>query len=282
LAGARHLLTTSSAIGNAAAGGWEEGFVGGGIDEPFPTLLLRLPTDSTSSSAWRGSSDWIVQWKGYRMAWSWDLQTTKMIYSAAQDPEGLAAGVTVVVGPNVYVHVGGLHICGIMSWNADKGLQPFLRWYGDTTRGASNFGTDGKDMVWTYSEGAKACDTDPPKPEVWTAPYTIDPAEVKAKGKRVRSDVRGQTSKPYEVGFGFAVRTTSFGSPMSNGMFVVRLSDGFSWVVPGAPNDADSLSWGPPLGVTQDEVFTVGSMKDSGISIYRIRLDSLGPGTPPD
>ncbi len=174
--------------------------------------------------------------------------------------------------------------CGVMSWNVEHGSRPLLRWYGDTTHGAGNFGADGTDMVWTYSTGAKACNTDPPNPEVWTAPYTTDPAVVSSSAHRLRADVRGMSPNPYAVGFGYAMRPIDFGDPPTNALFVVRLSDGVGWPIPGTP-DGTRLSWTTALGFTQTELFVAANMQNNGIvaqTIVRIRLDSLGPGVPAD
>ena len=58
-----------------------------------------------------------------------------------------------------------------------------------------------------------------------------------------------------------------------------------SWILPGAA-DTDELTWSSVLGFTSSELFATAGMKDSigGSSgtILRIRLDTLGPGTPPD
>ena len=166
-----------------------------------------------------------------------------------------------------------------------NGSRPLLRYFGDSTRGAGNFGTDGKDMVWTYAEGATACDHESDKREVWTAPYTTDPAQLQATARRLRSDVRGMNAWNYAVGFGYAARAVSLPAPAYNGLFLVRLSDGTAWLIPGSSN-IDALSWGDALGFTSEELFALVSMHYAqgagGATILRVRLDSLGQGTPAD
>ncbi|MCP4643700.1 MAG: hypothetical protein GY851_24855, partial [bacterium] len=159
-----------------------------------------------------------------------------------------------------------------MSWNPQQGLRPLLRWYGDTTHGAGNFGTDGVDMVWTYGQGPEACKNDSDNPEVWTAPYTLDPDEVAATAHRLRSDYRGMSgSYHYEVGFGYAGRGVGgLPAPYNDALFIVRLSDGVSWTIPGAPDDND-LSWSGALGFTEEEIF-VKAFSPGGMNILRIRL----------
>ncbi len=282
LASDRYAIAAHTGLGQ---GMFEPGVVGGRTDSRTPDTVLRLnPDDSTPH--WYISSHWLVELgTGVHTAWSWDLTTSHTVYYAGDDPDNLPPHEATVIGGDVFSAVNTLSLCGVMSWNLQNGLRPLLRWYGDPTRGASNFGTDGKDMVWTYSEGANACTNDPPKPEVWTAPYTTDPAQVQATAHRLRSDVRGMSTDRYAVGFGYAARDSTFRSPMANSIFLVRLSDGYSWVIPGSPQ-TDPLTFSTVLGFTQDEIFVFAGMLQpgglGGTTIVRIRLDSLGPGTPPD
>jgi hypothetical protein len=238
----RYVFGALTRSGPAGAGGvraLEEGVLAGGIDAPTPTTVLKLAADEGLTSSWYMSSDWIVQGKGFRKAWSWDLQTTRMVYDPASDPDGLPGMTPTVRGKHVFVQVGNLARCGVMAWTEDVGIRPLLRWYGDSTHGAGNFGTDGKDMVWTYGQGPNACFNDQPTPEVWAGPYTLDAAELSAKAKRLRSDYRGMAPRhsAYAVGFGYAARAvSSIPAPhVGNGLFIVRLSDGVSWVqIPGS------------------------------------------------
>ncbi len=271
LSDSRYLLNphTGSALQNRGA-------IGGTIDSATPSVLQRV----NEPSNWRISSQWVAQLTlGAVKAWSWDGNTSTMVYEAAKDPNGLQPHDPLPRNSDIFVNVGDLTLCGEMSWNPQDGLRPLLRRYSDPTWAAGNFGTDGKDMVWTQSQGANACDNDGPNPEVWTAPYTTDPAVLKTTARRVRTDVRGMSAYPYAVGFGYAARWDTFGSPMANSAFIVRLSDGRSWVLIGFPK-AGTLDWTQPLGFTDQELFISAGVPDT--TIVRIRLDSLGPGTPPD
>ncbi len=278
----RYVISTDTDTGPGPSR--EFGVLAGNLSDRYPTIVFR-PPDISNASNWYHSDQWLVRFVlGSHTAWSWDLTTSHTVYYAGDDPDNLPPHEATVVGGDVFSAVNTLSLCGVMSWNLQNGLRPLLRWYGDPTRGASNFGTDGKDMVWTYSEGTNACTNDPPKPEVWTAPYTTDPAQVQATGRRLRSDVRGMSTAPYVVGFGYAMRTTTFGTPTTHGLFVVRVSDGTAWAIPGSPN-TDEFSFSGVLGFTQQELFAVANTQLgglNGVTIVRIRLDSLGPGTPPD
>jgi len=63
-------------------------------------------------------------------------------------------------------------------------------------------------------------------------------------------------------------------------MYVVRLSDGYSWLLAGK-SAAPYEGWSRPLVLTCDELFASIDTAPTP-RILRIRLDSLGPGTPPD
>jgi hypothetical protein len=66
---------------------------------------------------------------------------------------------------------------------------------------------------------------------------------------------------------------------LEGGLLIVRLSDGVSWKIPSVSTQI-SDAWNNPIAITCDEVFAIykGSYRET---IRRVRLDSLGPGTPP-
>ena len=101
-----------------------------------------------------------------------------------------------------------------------------------------------------------------------------------ASAHRLRNDVKGFEGDGWTVGCGYAARAPGLGPPLNNALFIVRLSDGVSWMLPGihAPG---MEHWGQPLAITCDELFA-SMATDTTVRILRIRLDSLGPGTPPD
>jgi hypothetical protein len=136
---------------------------------------------------------------------------------------GLPPFKATIIGGDVFSQIGTSNYCGVMSWDLEKESRPLLLWPGDTTHGAGNFDTDGKDMVWTYSAGPKGCGVDASNPEVWTAPYTTDPDVLAVTARRLRKDIFGMSPYTYEVGFGYAMRTTG-----AWGLFVVRLADGMA------------------------------------------------------
>jgi hypothetical protein len=97
--------------------------------------------------------------------------------------------------------------------------------------------------------------------------------------RRLRSQLSSVVTlgvDPWVVGCGYGARA----SGGSEDIQVVRISDGWSWLIPNqlqAPGFVATRA----LGLTCDEIFVWGVV-DGTYSVARIRLDSLGPGLPPD
>ena len=264
----------------------KEGFVGGRLSEPYPDAIQK-ETQGDSTETRRLSDEWIVKRddNGSLRAWTWDFSESHVIYDPAQDPDKLPITSHVFPwGKNVFVEVGWLAPYGVVIWSKDEGVRPHLRYVGDASRAIMNFATDGTDMVWTYGEGPiTSGGGDFEKVEVMTAPYTEDGAEALANARRVRSDLAELEPDGWVVGCGYAARAPALGDPNWNALFIVRLSDGESWLIPGSAT-APSISWANPLGISCEELFVTAEIPvpQMGTRILRIRLDSLGPGTPPD
>jgi len=261
-----------------------DGIIAGRVGGLYPDAVLKFPPDPGLLSNWSVSARWLIQRKGIRTAWSWDLQSTHTIYDPAQDPDHLPGGRTFPIGEEVIIEVGDGRPAGVMTWNLQEGIRPLIRWYGDGNQAAGNFGTDGKDMVWTYIAGANLGGGMYETMSVMAAPFTTSAAGVANTSKRLRGDVKGFGAAGWTVGCGYAARTAGLGGTLHNAMFIVRLSDGFSWTLPGKI-EIPRLDWGEAIGLTCDEVFASVSTQTSTVTtprILRIRLDSLGPGTPPD
>jgi hypothetical protein len=254
-----------------------EGFLANAVGFGAPKTVLQQPTEQTVYSNWSMSKDWIVQRMHTRTAWSWDLQTKRTVYDAADDPEHLQGKRVTVVGPDVFVAVGDCP-AGVMTWNEVQGLRPLIRWFGDGTRCAGNFKTDGKDMVWTQLEGPLG-NQKYEKMDVMTAPYTTDASQLQPR--RLRSDVKAFDPDPWTIGCGFAARAVSIPGPSFNALFIVRQSDGVSWLLPGTDATPPRRDWSRPMGFSCEEVFATVNLNWIP-HIVRIRLDSLGPGTPHD
>jgi hypothetical protein len=141
---------------------------------------------------------------------------------------------------------------------------------------AGSLGTDGVDLVWLEGYGRYPDGGFPPG-SIMTAPYTTDPEKV-AK-RRLRSEWAATLGiENFTVGCGYAARFTAG----FDGIRVVRLSDGHSWLLRGN----ESWKWRRAFALTCDELFADVFEQDANghlaANIVRVRLDSLGPSEPPD
>ncbi len=268
--------------GDDARGDWStsrvEGAIGGDIDELRPRILFRFEDDY--GYYFSVSSRWIGVWSTNASTmnlYSWtDLLTPTKIASAPSDPEQLSPSTLHLVGADAFWQLNSLSRVGIMSWDASSGSRALIRWNGDVTRGAWDLGTDGAQMVWEYGSNRSltALPTDPfPTRSVMVAPYTTNSTNLQPR--RLRSDPSTGYQSRYSVGCGYAARTTD-----SADLFVVRLSDGWSWTLKAVPS-LPTMSFSKALATTCTEVF-VGVTLGATPQIARIRIDSLGAGVAPD
>ena len=145
------------------------------------------------------------------------------------------------------------------------------RWVDDATRGASDLGTDGIDLVWSEGEGKLPSEMDYPTKHIMTAPFTTDPSALQPK--RLRSQPRKVGARQFKVGCGYAMND----GVAPTGILITRISDGWSWAIQGDSNLKPSL----PIGLTCEHAYVVG-LNAGVVAIFRIALNSLGPGIPPD
>ena len=201
-------------------------------------------------------------------------------HSSSQDPQGFSADGVVLSGPHAFADTGTLRQLAIHAYAPEKGAFPLIRWPDDFDQGAYNIGTDGKDMVWTHGTNHEDGEGVYLTKSVMTAPFTTDPAELERTQRRLRSDPAYGYGLNFRLGCGYAVHDAG----RSNGMLIVRLSDGVSWLIPYRPDRNFEMDF--PHGITCDELF-VGALYEKADgkreqNIFRIRLDSLGPGIAPD
>ncbi len=247
------------------------GAMGGLVDDLRPTVLAHyedgVPRDYVCGANWVGERRLDTTF----FAFPWDSTKPVLVTSQSADPDNLASVQMLSRGDAIFYSTSMLLADGINVWDPTHGARPFIRWVGDFTKGAADLGTDGIDMVWTYGEGKQPADTMYPVRSVMTAPYTTDPAAVVAKRLR-SSPFTGVGNFTWTVGCGHAANVAA-----ANDVLVIRLSDGFSWSLPTAPDFNVTAA----LGFTCEEIFVRGSV--GGIdTLARIRLDSLGGGVPPD
>jgi hypothetical protein len=259
----------------------EEGFIAGTIDQPLPTRTMKYKQDPDLSANWAISSDWIVQLRGKRTAFPWEGEGSELVYTAALDPNGLPGHDTTVIGKNIFIDASTLHRVATSVWTPEGGQKRLLGWPDDPSRSAGNLGTDGKDMVWTYTQGGEG-DNGWADIAVMAAPFTTDAPTLAKTQKKLRKGIVAYTPWLWTVGCGHAARWEST-SEYNNALVVVRVSDGRGWVLPGGePGGSNHFSFGSVLGVTCDEIFTQVSTPQGYTTIARLRLDSLGPGLAPE
>ncbi len=159
-------------------------------------------------------------------------------------------------------------------YTPDAGVLALRDFGTDYTRRDFDLGTDGHDLVWIYgSERAQPSGTFP-KLEVFTAPYTTSPDALAPR--RLGSYGASVGVRPFVVGCGFGLHNGVVSSTL------VRLSDGQTWKIPAANVQMGSQwSWG--VAVTCEELFGVAYLPETGArTLVRVRIGSLGPGTPAD
>jgi hypothetical protein len=249
------------------------GMLAGSVDSLYPSIVQALPDDKVAD--FDVSAQWLLRKTlGPYTVSTWDGLSEALVYEPGEDPDGLPAHTTQLVGGDVFFDVNAGGLSGTMSWNKAAGVRPLLRWYGNPDKASGNFGTDGKDMVWTYGEGKAGGLYEYDKLSVMTAPHTTDPAAAQANARRLRSDPMTLTVMTYKVGCGYAARSVCT-DPGGCALMVVRISDGVAWMLKGE----SPMSYKPEaVGVTCDEVFFEAPSGQVG----RVRIESLGPGIPPD
>ncbi len=263
-----------------------EGFVGGAIGH-LPDASYQQPLEQYNHTSWRMTSEWIIRWKSGLFGRRFDSPGAEVtIFDPSKDVEGLPPYNVQGVGPTVLFRVGSGVASGVMAWTEKTGAQPLIRYPGDYTRAAANFGTDGSDLVWTHGEGTFTTATGKFSTQsVMTAPFSTDQATVETTARRLRSDPGPLIPTGFAVGVGYAARQVDTwvggADKITKDLLVVRLADGVSWLVK-MPSILKGAGFDEPLGFSNDEVFSTAQFPDDSTTIVRIRLDSLGPGTPPD
>jgi hypothetical protein len=274
-----YLITQSVNEGKYLYAAYEnkyEGAIGGSIDDLKPTALARYKRKEWSKAGWSVGAKWIMKLgDGYVLrALSWDLSKDIFLSSPSVDPDGDAAGHLLVRGDAIFWSSSSLYHHRFNVWTASGGARTLLGWAGERTKGAAAFNTDGVDMVWAYGEGKRPGGKRYPRRSIMTAPFTTHPEKIQPR--RLRSHPYDTVSNErFVVGCGYAAHPRLADGGV--GVMVVRLSDGVAWTIPYTPD----FKHPTPIGVTCDEVFLRGYF--GGLwNIARVRIDSLGPGLPPD
>jgi len=248
------------------------------VGELVPKLAPIVNDDQVTWQWAAGSQRWL-NGRGFSAVayavFSTDFAEQEDIWPDPADPDQLPAGIfSFIVKDTVFFEVGNLQMFGVMVHDDANGVRPLLRYFGDTWQAAGNLGSDGKDMVWTYGWGKEPGDQAYPSRDIMTAPYTTDATAINAT--RLRSDPNpGLGTSQFAVGHGFAGHSGAGAGTV----IIVRLADGVSWTL-SAPATPSKWKWLDVIGFTEDEVFL--HVSKPAWTIARVKLASLGSGTPPD
>lgn len=159
--------------------------------------------------------------------------------------------------------------------------QPFLPTNPDAGDGVDWFTSDDTQMLWldqaNVPEAGLVAYADA---SLMVAPLTSDRTKIAARRVAGESGELGG----YVIGCGYAARNYRDSDTNATGLRVERLSDGRSWQI----EDLPTWYWSQPVGISCTHVIAnagrPGPMKNSGAKfvLARLRLDSLGPGSPPN
>ncbi|MCA9586570.1 MAG: hypothetical protein KC657_14535 [Myxococcales bacterium] len=245
------------------------GAIGGEISAIGPTFGIHYkPPEAEQPFA---GPDYIASLVGSRVdRYSWSGQREGTLWRAVDD-DGLQHHIPQFGRNAAFMHVGRLYEGKIKVSVAGAPMKDLIVGGPDFTHDVADIGTDGTDLVWMDGRGR----TSPTGPydtyTVMTSPFATQPSQLVER--RLRSE-EGPAfgSAPFVVGCGHAARTNLHTR-------LVRLSDGVSWLLNGDP--AKPWRFITPLAITCTELFA--TVNDGGVvGVARIRLDSLGPGIPPD
>jgi hypothetical protein len=204
--------------------------------------------------------------------YSWASPLSPQLIHSPSD-NGLAPYEQVFNGDALFWRASSVALQRIKVRTSDGTISDLVSFGADTSQGAADFGTDGQAMVWLAGTGR----SDPyglfPTVSVMTSSYSTDPSQIKPR--RLRSETpNGFGTSPFVVGCGYSARSSW------QGVRVIRLADGVSWLL---PRDANlTWDWVNPLVLTCTELFATVSLGKGQPNVARVKLNSLGSGTAPD
>lgn len=245
------------------------GAVGGAVDEP-PLVLDSVPGGYRSfvagPNAFFDRSE-IKPWQAMAQP------IAKLPENAEDFYPGTFVGDTLLYTPDEYVR------SRVRVWEPATGAHDLLDYGDPVTAVATDFGTDGKDMVWVRAFGRTSTSDTWSVSDIVTAPFTTRASDIKARRLRNSDSSAGYDS--FLVGCGHAVRPSVGYARVQ----ILRLADGRQWAIEGLKGEEAGYAFLPysALAVSCEEIFIEIVSPDTFESqVLRIRLDDLGPGTEPD
>jgi len=240
-----------------------------------PILYDRLQTDPNSTTVWAGSDFYYTGGHQLRV-FKWD--GTDMGVAAYDSP---AYSPMQWVGPTLLFAYASSPYYEIVRWTEHDGTRVLIGFGSDYSKGAGYPGSDGKDLVWLQGENRDDDSVRFPVAWVMTSKFSTNASEIQPRKLTRWPQSHVSATDPAQVGCGHAALSYSVGWPKGTeaGMLIVRLSDGVSWKLV-SPSPPTGHMWVEPIAITCNEVFAryKGHAYET---IRRVRLDSLGPGTPP-
>lgn len=249
------------------------GALGGDIDK-VPAVLESYG-DGVGRSYFAGPNAYFAYPEDALKTWA----SPSALVAKVPMPDPGQPGKPSFAGDTMFFPMGTNEYHRIKIFSPADGLHDFISYGNDISKGASDFGTDGKDMVWTEASGRSSVSDPWAKIDITTAPFTRDPSAI-AK-RRLRSETMLFGANTFTVGCGYAAHNFA-NTVYDGGVRIVRLSDGRSWKLGKIVGDGGVFwQFTSALAITCDEVFLVFHRGQQS-NVARIRLDSLGPGDPPD
>ncbi len=197
-----------------------------------------------------------------------NFQSSINVWSAAQD-NGLDQSWPFFFGDDLFWNASRSDRVKLHLWTQAGGVVDFIANGSSLNPAAGSLGTDGIDMTWLEG-GGQAGDGGFNPASIMAAPYTTDPTKITKR--RLRSEEGNAVGlSNFVVGCGYAARS------LYDRIRVVRIADGRSWLLP----DAGGWQWTTPHVLTCTELFAYVVVNGQP-NLGRVRLDSLGPGDPPD
>lgn len=263
----------------------KQGVLVGEVGQLRPRLLARYDTEEVLT--WSGGRKWVARGVAPQLeVWLHPLDGSEpfLLASPGSDPDHGQPAMPYFFGDFVTLDIQNLRTAGVMAYDVAKGLQPLIRDVGNREEGDFNHGTDGNFIVWTHgSDHPPDHESIYPTRSIMVSPFNTEADEIEPR--RLRSDPNQAMDDNYVVGCGHAARNAGG----RDGLLVVRLSDGWSWLIPSNDTAGSRWLWSYPIGMTCDELFVVyaetrqiGDASPLVPNIARVRLDSLGPGMAPD
>jgi hypothetical protein len=252
---------------------WSAG-IGGSIDDLTPRVFQQ-DKDFVSRQYVAGNMAFL-EWGPGLPLFSWTDGTE---FDSLSNPE---AGATVAGSPAEFLFSGNALFFAVYSeiyrvavYTQAGGIAELIAAGGDTTRSSFDLGTDGHDLVW--AEGTQASSQF--SNVAWmTSPFTTSEAAVQRRQLRIESPPYC-TGTSFVVGCGYAAQCAYGSEGPQVGVRLVRLSDGQSWPLL-TQNGVDPWIWSEPIAITCSELF-VRVETPGDFNVARVRIDSLGPGEPP-